>query len=178
MEVVIDQSYDVGTPIKRGDFLLLVVSSGPARKPVPKLSEMSLQAAQKQLTKISLEALVVSEVINPAPKGTVLAQEPAEGTIVDAGSIVQLSVSLGQALVPELSGQIWTEATDNLKKAKLQAGKVDYIEIEDTNQQGRVASQLPVAGEMVAEGSLVDLVVYTSTQTAVPSASPTAGGAQ
>lgn len=178
VEVVIDQSYDVGTPIKRGDFLLLVVSSGPARKPVPKLSEMSLQAAQKQLTKISLEALVVSEVINPAPKGTVLAQEPAEGTIVDAGSIVQLSVSLGQALVPELSGQIWTEATDNLKKAKLQAGKVDYIEIEDTNQQGRVASQLPVAGEMVAEGSLVDLVVYTSTQTAVPSASPTAGGAQ
>lgn len=160
VDTVIDQSYDMGEPIKRGDVLLLVASSGPARKPVPKVQYLSLQEARKALERIALEVLVVDEVINPAPKGTVLSQEPREDTVVDAGSIVQLVVSSGQAKVPELSGFVLAEARDALRKAKLVIGKVDEIKIEDQNQQGRVASQLPVAGELVAEESVVDVVVY------------------
>ncbi len=171
VDTVVDQSFDVGTPIKRGDVLLLVVSSGPARKPVPDVTKSTLDAAMHQLERIALEALVVDEIISAAPRGTVLSQEPASGTVVDAGSIVQLVVSSGQAVVPELSGLIWTEAVDTLKKAKILPGKVSYVETVNTAQQGRVASQLPVAGETVAEGSLVDMVVYS----AVPTASPTNG---
>ena len=160
VDTVIDQSYDLGEPIKRGDVLLLVVSSGPARKPVPRVQHLSLQEARNSLERIALEVLVVNEVINPSPKGTVLSQEPPEGVVVDAGSIVQLVVSAGQARVPKLSGFLLAEARDALRKAKLQLNKVDEIEIEDHNQQGRVASQLPVAGELVAEDSTVDVVVY------------------
>lgn len=168
VDTVIDQSYDVGTPIRRGDVLLLVVSSGPARKPVPKVSDLSLQTAKYQLERIALEALVVEERINSAPKGTVLFQDPVEGIVVDAGSIVQLVVSSGQAAVPELSGLVWTEAVDALKKLKIKAGEVSYIETEDKSQQGRVASQLPIAGELVAEGSGVDMVVYSAAPTVAP----------
>jgi len=171
VDTVIDQSYDLGEPIKRGDVLLLVVSSGPARKPVPKVQYLDIEESRRVLERIALEVLVVNEVINAAPRGTVLSQDPPEGTVVDAGSIVQLVVSAGQAKVPELSGFILAEARDALRKAKLVMDKVDEIEIEDHNQQGRVASQLPVAGELVAEGSKVDVVVYVHvrpTETAAP----------
>lgn len=173
VDTVIDQSYDLGEPIKRGDVLLLVVSSGPARKPVPRVQYLDIEEARRQLERIALEVLVTSEVINAAPRGTVLSQDPAEGTVVDAGSIVQLVVSAGQAKVPELSGFILAEARDALRKAKLIINKVDEIEIEDHNQQGRVASQLPVAGELVAEGSTVDVVVYVHVR---PAESPAPEG--
>lgn len=178
VDTVIDQSFDVGTPIKRGDLLLLIVSSGPSRKPVPPVVDSSLQSAKLQLERIALEVLIVDEVIHSAPKGTVLSQEPKEGTVVDAGSIVQLIVSAGQAKVPELSGLIWTEAVDSLRKAKLQPGKVNEIEIEDLNQQGRVASQLPVAGELVEENHTVDLVVYVPVRTSTPANGTGSGGAK
>lgn len=170
VDTVIDQSVDFGAPIKRGDVLLLIVSSGPVSKPVPKLTNLSVQNATRQLERISLEVLVVSTIMDPMPKDTVLSQEPAEGTFVDAGSIVQLVVSAGQVSVPDLSGLIWTEASDVLKKAKLQTGKVEYIEVADTAQQGRVASQLPLSGELSPEGAMVDLVVYIASESPSPSA--------
>ncbi len=170
VDTVIDQSVDFGAPIKRGDVLLLIVSSGPVSKPVPKLTNLSVQNATRQLERISLEVLVVNTIMDPMPKDTVLSQEPAEGTFVDAGSIVQLVVSAGQVSVPDLSGLIWTEASDVLKKAKLQTGKVEYIEVADTAQQGRVASQLPLSGELSPEGALVDLVVYIASESPSPSA--------
>ncbi|HHT06957.1 MAG TPA: protein kinase [Clostridiales bacterium] len=176
VDMVIDQSIDVGQPIKRGDVLLLVVSSGPARKPVPSVLNLSLQEAKRTLERISLEVLVVKEIINTAPKGTVLSQDPAEGTVVDAGSIVQLTVSLGQAKVPELSGFILAEARDALRKAKLTTGKVEEMAIADSSQVGRVASQWPVAGELVAENSAVDLVIYILEKTE-PTENPTNGAA-
>ena len=174
VDTVIDQSYDVGTPIKRGDVLLLVVSSGPARKPVPGLLGKTVNVAKSQLERIALEILVIKELVNPAPKGTVLSQEPQEGTVVDAGSIVQLVISAGQTVVPELSGQVWTETADILRKVKLVQGKVSEIETEDVTQHGKVASQLPVAGEKVGENTLVDLAVYVAP--AQPSPNPKDGG--
>ena len=174
VDTVIDQSYDVGTPIKRGDVLLLVVSSGPARKPVPGLLGKTVNVAKSQLERIALEILVIKELVNPAPKGTVLSQEPQEGTVVDAGSIVQLVISAGQTVVPELSGQVWTETADILRKVKLVQGKVSEIETEDVTQHGKVASQLPVAGEKVGENTPVDLAVYVAP--AQPSPNPKDGG--
>lgn len=176
VDTVIDQSVDVDAPIKRGDVLLLVVSSGPARKPVPAVVNQSLQKARMDLERVALEVLVVQEVIDPSPRETVLTQEPAPGTVVDAGSIVQLTVSTGQAVVPALGGLIWTEASDTLKKAKLTVGNVSYIPIEDANQQGRVASQLPLEGETVAENTAVDFVVYTAAETPAPGTPATTGG--
>ena len=174
VDTVIDQSYDVGTPIKRGDVLLLVVSSGPARKPVPGLLGKTVNVAKSQLERIALEILVIKELVNPAPKGTVLSQEPQEGTVVDAGSIVQLVISAGQTVVPELSGRVWTETADILRKVKLVQGKVSEIETEDVTQHGKVASQLPVAGEKVGENTSVDLAVYVAP--AQPSPNPKDGG--
>ncbi len=175
VDTVIDQSVDFGSPIKRGDVLLLIVSSGPVSKPVPKLTGLSLQNASRQLERISLEVLVVSVKMDPTPKDTVLSQEPQENTYVDAGSIVQLVVSAGQVTVPDLSGLIWTEAADSLKKAKLAQGKVEYITVTDTAQNGRVASQLPLSGENAPEGALVDLVVYVAAADNGMTPTPTVG---
>lgn len=173
VDIVIGQSVDFGSPIKRGDLLLLIVSSGPTNKPVPRVTGLSLENAKKQLERVSLEVLVISVQMDPMPRDTVLSQEPCENTMVDAGSIVQLVVSAGQVEVPDLSGKIWTEANDILKKSKLQLGKVEYIEIEDPAQQGRVASQLPLAKELSQENAPVDLVVYVAAQSPQKNPEPT-----
>ena len=119
---------------------------------------------------------MVKEFFITSPKVSVLSQYPAELTVVDAGSFVQLTVSLGQAKVPELSGCILAEARDALRKAKLTTGKVEEMAIADSSQVGRVASQWPVAGELVAENSAVDLVIYILEKTE-PTENPTNGAA-
>ena len=127
------------------------------------------------LERIGLEVLVLREVVHAAPQGTVLSQEPAEGTLMDAGSIVQLVVSSGQTIVPELSGLRYAETVDALKRAKLAPGKISEIPVEATDMHNRIASQLPVAGERVAENSAVDLVLYVPLppgQTANPTSTP------
>ncbi|HOQ63708.1 MAG TPA: PASTA domain-containing protein, partial [Clostridia bacterium] len=57
-----------------------------------------------------------------------------------------------------------------LRKVKLVQGKVSEIETEDVTQHGKVASQLPVAGEKVGENTPVDLAVYVAP--AQPSPNP------
>jgi serine/threonine protein kinase len=171
VDTVITQSYDVGEPIKRGDVILLTVSSGPSRKPVPAIIGLSFEAAKAKLERISLEIMPAREVINLAPRGTVLEQEPAAGTMMDAGSIVQLVLSAGQVSVPELNTLKWTEALDIIRREKLILGKIERIPVEEISRFDRVASQLPVAGDLVAEGTVIDLVIYVPAENQ-PSTSP------
>ncbi len=178
VDTVVTQNYDVGEPIRRGDVILLTVSSGPARKPVPEVTGMTVLVANAVLERIALEAMVTEEIINPAPRGTVLSQNPEPDVMMDAGDIVQLVISAGQSAVPELGGIIWTEAADILERAKLRLGKVTEVQVDEPGQQGRVASQLPVAGEQVAEGTAVDLVVYVPLVTEPPPSPGVSPGAR
>lgn len=177
VDTVITQSIDMGEIIKRGDVILLTVSSGPARKPVPDVIGMRFEAAKAQLERISLEVMPAGRVIDFEPPGTVLEQEPVAGTEMDAGSIVQLVLSAGRVSVPELNAMKWTEALDILRREKLTPGKIERIQVEEVSRFDRVASQLPVAGDLVAEGTAIDLVIYVPAEN-LPSPSPslTPGG--
>lgn len=173
VDTVITQSHDVGSPMKRGDVILLTVSSGPAIKPVPDVKDRLLKDATDSLARIGLEVLVVREEINPLQKGTIISQLPAPGENLNAGGIVQLVVSSGQSIVPEITGLTQGEAAAALKRAHLTTGKVTLVEVADPAQHGRVASQLPVSEEKVAEETPVDLVVYVP-QSNVPTNTPEA----
>ncbi len=175
IDTVITQSIDMGGIMKQGDVILLTVSSGSARKPVPAFKGARLDDAKAEAERTGIELLIIREDIDPAPRGTVLEQSPAEGEVIEAGGIVQLVISAGQAVVPELNGLLYAEAVDALKRAKLQPGNVSQIQVDARDQQGRVASQLPVAGEQAEEGARVDLVIYAQPDDAIapsPSASP------
>ncbi|MCL1891598.1 MAG: Stk1 family PASTA domain-containing Ser/Thr kinase [Coriobacteriia bacterium] len=64
----------------------------------------------------------------------------------------------GEVLVPSVTRMTLEEATEKLEDAKLEVGEVEE-EYSDTIEEGEVISQDPRAGEPVAEGSKVNLVV-------------------
>ncbi|MGI6695053.1 MAG: protein kinase domain-containing protein [Christensenellales bacterium] len=158
--MVITQSHDLGFSMRRGDTILITVSSGPIRKPVAKVTGLLQEEAREALERIGLRSMVTGTVMDPSPMGTVLEQHPEPDTEMNAGAIVQLVVSGGQVKVPDLSGLRQQDAGTLLNKEELSIGDIKTIEMNDPAQQGRVASQYPLKEELVMAGTAVDLVLY------------------
>ena len=158
--MVITQSHDLGFPMRRGDTILLTISSGPNEKPVVQVTGLLQSRAKEALERIGLRMMVTSTVLDSSPRGTVLEQSPEAKTAVTAGSIVQVVVSGGQVRVPLLTGLRQQDALTLLQKSNLISGGLNTVEMADPAQQGRVASQYPSADELVMEGTKVDLVLY------------------
>jgi beta-lactam-binding protein with PASTA domain len=91
------------------------------------------------------------------PRGTVFAQDPGEGTKVDRGSQVALSVSAATVVpVPNVVGQKTAAAVAKLKTAGLGA---QVTTVSAKAAAGTVLAENPQAGTRVGKGSTVALRV-------------------
>lgn len=91
------------------------------------------------------------------PRGTVFAQDPGEGTKVDRGSQVALSVSAATVVpVPNVVGQKTAAAVAKLKAAGLGA---QVTTVPAKAAAGTVLAENPQAGTRVGKGSTVALRV-------------------
>lgn len=105
---------------------------------------------------------------NGVAADTVQAQVPAPGESVDVGSVVVVGVSLGAppVAVPQLAGADVGAAQRRLTEAGL--GVVLREEYSDAEPvPGRVLRQSPAAGEQVANGSPVEVVVSRGPRTVI-----------
>lgn len=157
---VILQSHDFDHPMKRGDSILIMVSTGPAQQAVPQVSGKLEAEAQAELERMGFRMLVTDRRLNPAPAGTVLSQLPLAGEELAYGGIVQVQLSGGEIKLPELKDQSYEEQLPKLKKLGLLVSLLDQVPTEDVSKQGRIATQSPAAGTLVMAGATVDLVVY------------------
>lgn len=175
--MVIAQSHDLGFAMHRGDTILITVSSGPVRKPVVQVTGAIRSDAQAALERIGLQMMVTGTMMDESPAGTVLSQMPEAGTEMEAGEIVQVAVSGGQAIVPALTELRQQDAISLITKSGLSLGALSSVEMEDPAQHGRIASQYPEAEEMVMVGTPVDLVLYVlpGTQSPIPAATGNGG---
>jgi eukaryotic-like serine/threonine-protein kinase len=93
-----------------------------------------------------------------APFGAVLAQNPAPGVAVAKGTVIDLIVSEGSGIVPDLGGQSVQSASAMLERVGLRLGRVNYavaIQIE----AGRIIYQYQPAGTRLQPNGAVDIVV-------------------
>ncbi len=157
---VILQSHDYDHPMKRGDTILITVSSGSSRQAAPDLVGMSLAKAQSETERIGLKVFVSSRVLNSAPTGTILSQSPDKDTVLDYGGVIQVVVSGGEVAVADYSGQQYEVARPGIERSGLVPKVVDEVAVQDPAQHGRVATQTPKAGERVMEGTQLQLVLY------------------
>jgi serine/threonine-protein kinase len=99
-------------------------------------------------------------VANNAPQGSVLAQDPAPGSLVSRGSTVSLTVSGGPAdiRIPNVVGLSQNEAGSVLGEAGLNIGNIDTLPSANS-AAGIVVSTSPGPGTSVTPGSSVDVVV-------------------
>ncbi len=94
------------------------------------------------------------------PAGSVISQTPAGGTLMLAGSLVSLTISLGPApvSVPNVVGMTQSDAQAAILSAGLQVGTVTTANSQ-TVPAGSVISQDPASGTSVPAGSFVSFVV-------------------
>lgn len=119
---------------------------------------------------------IISSEESDKPQGTILSQTIAEGTQVEAGSVIDVTIAeagssggvtneTASVIVPSIIGYSETTATSVLKNAGLVANS--SYEYSNDVPQGEVISQSPVAGSSVESGSSVTLVVSNGVEQVV-----------
>ncbi len=131
--------------------------------PVPPMAGQTEQNAKNQLINAGLRPATTSatEASDTVERGLVIRTDPAEGTPVAADSTVTLVVSSGpsEVRVGALIGKTEDEARALLEDDGLVLGTVTPQDTQDESQVGRVLSSNPAAGQPVAPGTPVNLVV-------------------
>jgi len=160
------QEPPAGSEVDVGGTVALTVH-GPytSSSRVPDLRGKPLSAAKSLLDDSGLEPRVRPG--SPAPAeglaGTVEAQEPPAGTVVNAGTKVTLTVHgpYGNAVsVPDVTGLPLEKAEGRLGSAGLKAVREKTAVARFRSQAGTVSRQQPGAGTRVMRDTRVHLTVY------------------
>lgn len=164
---IIAQEPSGGQQLEKGQSVNITYSAGKAKVQVPDVVRMpSKSAAQTALTDADLALGNVEERDSEQPAGTVLAQDPAAGLTVEAGTKVSITISNGLVTVPNVVGLSQAQASSNLGNAGFQL-KVIY-QTSASDPAGTVLAQAPTANSKAKKGSQVTITVATA-----PSPSPT-----
>ena len=114
---------------------------------------------------LDLEYVVMDSIFRQgAEGGTILTQDPKGGTMVKSGRKVYVSITsynADDAILPELAGLSVRQAVSELYALGLTVGKLTFVEdpyknsVVDQNCKGKSL----YAGQQIARGSVVDLVI-------------------
>ena len=125
----------------------------------PNLIGRTVADAGDTAQKLRLGLLVISKRQDPkAPFGFVLAQDPAPGTDVAKGTVINLTISEGSGLVPDMRGQTIQQAEALLERAGLRLGQVSYT-FDDQVASGRIIYQFQMPGAQLPSNGGVDVLV-------------------
>ena len=156
---VISQIPEPDTPMEKGDSLLVAVSLGPVSTAMPDLNGMNYEDATARLKDRGFGNIVLIKTVSSSPVGTVLGQSPKAGESFISGQSVELTISGGSTMVPDLAGRSHEEAATLLKESSLTEGTPVYVEVTDASQVGQVLAQMPAVGTMAVLDAPVTLTV-------------------
>ena len=151
-------SSDPNQPEAMTDAFIINEHYAPSAVTVPPVTGLSQAAAQAALTAAHLIVGTVTSVVNPAPPGTVIAQNASAGTVEPVNSRVDLTVSLGLLTVPNVVGWDAVAAENLIRSLGLAVAASSTNNCIDPNT---VQTQEPAAGSIVAPGLTVHLSVST-----------------
>jgi serine/threonine-protein kinase len=148
-----------GTTAEVGSRVLLFISSGPRQVEVPDVIDLARESAEATLNRAGLGFTITEQESDQEP-GTVIAQDPVGGTVVDKGSRVQLTVAKEAETVdvPNVVGFSRATAEDALRDAGLRPVVVEQ-ETDDPAAVDQVLRQDPGPGADVEPRSRVEIVV-------------------
>lgn len=179
--VVVEQEPVGGTKLEKGSAVALTVSKGPKPVPVPDVVGMQASEATAALRKAGFEVNLVP-VPSQEPAGTVVAQNPAAGTLPKPGTAVRLNVAQdgspstttdqtttqgtttspatrppAQAAVPDVVGLTQAQATRALHDVGLKPS-LQFVPSQQ-DAVGTVVAQARAAGTKLRRGESVQVNV-------------------
>ncbi|MGA0208373.1 MAG: Stk1 family PASTA domain-containing Ser/Thr kinase [Candidatus Nanopelagicales bacterium] len=168
---VIAQQPAAGESIEQGQAVNVTISTGREQATVPQLIGLtSLDAVRTALSDANLQLGEITEEDSNQPAGYVLAQDPAEGAQVAAGSPVAVVVSSGLVEVPDVRDVSQAQALSDLAQAGFE---VQVVEQESTIEPpGIVLAQSPQPGTSLERGSVVTITVSISVEPTEPPVDP------
>ncbi len=148
-----------GAAVERGSRVRLFISSGPAKVKVPDVVGLTREAAETKLTRAGL-GVNVELGKSDAPENEVIRQSPGSGSPAKRDDEVTIVVSRGkqQTEVPNVTGLALADARRVLRGESLGV-TVRHRSTSRKGDDGQVLEQRPSAGQDVAEGSSVIVVV-------------------
>lgn len=128
---------------------------------VPKVVGKNRDEAVKELEKLGLQ-VTVNEAPHPdIPRGQVLSTNPIEGSQLQKGTNITVTVSSGREVtdVPDVSDMSPQDAAAELEKAGLKLNDDIKREFSDDVPEGMIMDQHPAAGSQLSKGSKVSVTV-------------------
>ena len=183
--MIVDTTYGEGYPpgsiflqkprggdiVKQGRNIFLFISGGEFLVNVPELIGKSILDAKFALERIGLKLGRVTQIQSDKPEEMIFDQEFAEGTPLEKGQTVDITVSAGRGggiiKVPDLIGRSLAQAETILAGSSLTIGKVNY-QLSLTLLPNTVLDQYPSMGNKLNPGESVDLFVTKSSEPEIP----------
>jgi eukaryotic-like serine/threonine-protein kinase len=149
---IIGQNPAPGERVKTGRNVMVVVSLGSEEVAAPSVTDKVFRLAQVTLKEAGLELGEVAHVNSQSPAEMVILQSPAQGTVLQKGSDVDMLVSEGgkgtRYVTPDLTGMTLPQAGDLVRPL---GGKILY-----SGRGNVIATQGPKAGyQLPANGQII-----------------------
>jgi len=160
---IIFQQPKPSVEIKKGRDIKIVISKGAKYILMPNLRGLSLQQARIIIEENGLchgkQSVTYSSIFE---KDNIIAQVPSPGAQIARGECINLLLSLGIRprgyKMPVLNGLALDDAIGLIEKSNLILGEIKYLFFKD-KPKDTITDQDPLAGSLVLEGNLVNLVL-------------------
>jgi serine/threonine-protein kinase len=159
----------------------LQVSSGPQTVQVPDVTGQAETAAALTLVGAGLKTGTVTGQSSTQTPGTVLSQNPAGGSLIPTGSVVNLTVAKQsqQVVVINVGGLDPATAGAELNGEGLKPETSPQPQtVTNKHKNGQVVAQTPGPGSTVKQGSTVTITVGTYSASSSTTASSTSTSTQ
>jgi serine/threonine-protein kinase len=149
-----------GGKVEEGSTITLNVGSGPTVVAVPDVTGLTEPEATKRLESAGFQVNVQQQFSKTVKKGLAIETEPAVGTQLSTAQPVSLVISRGAntVSVPSVVGMDDQAALAALQSAGLSGV---LVQRDSTEPEGKVLSQSPGAGKVVARGTQVTIFAST-----------------
>ena len=155
------QNPSAETTVRKGDTVILVISSGPVPFEMPDVTGKTADEATAILAEKKMTVTRDRAASTDVPKGNVISQVPAAGDQVTRDDPVTLMISGGSTLIPNLTEKTLQEAEEMLSQENLiLQSTLKYIVTDDESLHGLIAASSPEAESRVAEDTPVQLTLY------------------
>jgi eukaryotic-like serine/threonine-protein kinase len=149
-----------GAKASKGGSVTIWVSQGAQKVAVPDVVGTTVAQADATMSGVDLNASAVAGSSGGVPEGQVFKTVPTAGTQVPRGSVITVYYNSTSPTVatPALTGLTEAQASSRLRQAGLLLGAVG-TQSSKTARIGTVVSQSVPAGQPVARGSRVSVVL-------------------
>ncbi len=149
-QTILSQHPAEGTPIKTGQTVSVIISSGKVLTPIPQLTGTSLRIAEIQLSQAGYKlGGICLASLGEENSSEVIRQYRADAEEEDSDGLVDLLINAGPAekyfLMPELQGKEMNSVVRLFERSGLTIKEIQYVSFPGS-RKGMIINQIPPAG--------------------------------